>query len=145
MVNFQHVKSGKGRNYNYSQDHCFIKLSSADTNRELSIVEDTLKPGFFLRRHHHKRMTEVFYVLEGEIEFIFDDETVLAKPGDTVTVPPNVWHAARCERGGKMLTIFTNGAFDSYLERLSTMTDAQFQDEALMQPLAEEFDIYGDN
>ncbi|MFT5144358.1 MAG: D-lyxose ketol-isomerase [Rhodothermales bacterium] len=70
-------------------------------------------------------------------------ETVLARPGDTVTVPPNVWHAARCEGGGKMLTIFKQGRFDAYLERLSHMTEEQFQDAGLMKSVAEEFNIYG--
>jgi quercetin dioxygenase-like cupin family protein len=103
------IRSGEGKNFNYSQDHCFVKLSSKSTNGELCLVEDTLKPGFYLGRHHHKIMTEVFYVLEGEIELIFDDTSITAETGDTVTVPPNVWHAASCEKGGKMLTIFKNG------------------------------------
>ena len=87
-------------------------------------------------------MTEVFYILEGEIEFIFDDETLLCKQGDTVTVPPNVWHAAKCKNGGKMLTIFNNGRFDQYLERLSTMSDSDFADQELMRSVSAEFDIY---
>ncbi len=145
MDSFQHIKSGGGKNYDYSQDHCFVKLSSHDTNGELSMVEDTLKPGFFLGRHHHKIMTEVFYILEGEVELIFDEESVLAKVGDTVTVPPHVWHAARCEQGGRMLTIFKEGRFDVFLERLSHMTEEQFQDAALMKALAEEFDIYDED
>ena len=136
------IRNGEGDNYNYSQDHCFIKLSSRRTNGELSFVEDTLKPGFYLGRHHHKIMLEVFYVLEGEVELIFDDETIVAKPGDTITVPPNVWHAARSEKGAKMLTIFKNGQFDLYLERLSTMSDADFADAALMKAVSAEFDIY---
>ena len=28
-------------------------------------------------------MTEIFYILEGEIEFKFDNETVMARPGMT--------------------------------------------------------------
>ncbi|MEN0051212.1 MAG: cupin domain-containing protein [Bacteroidota bacterium] len=136
------IRNGEGENYNYSQDHCFIKLSSRDTNGELCFVEDTLKPGFHLARHHHKVMTETFYILEGEVEFIFDDETIIAKPGDTITAPPNVWHEAKCEKGGKMLTIFKNGQFDVYLERLSTMTDEEFADANLMKALSAEFDIY---
>lgn len=142
MAAHEVVRSGKGKDYDYSQDHCFVKLPSASTNGELSFVEDTLKPKFFLGRHHHKKMTEIFYILEGEVELIFDDETVVAKPGDTVLVPPNVWHAAKCEAGGRMLTFFRNGRFDVYLERLSHMTDEQFQDETLMKSLAEEFDIF---
>jgi quercetin dioxygenase-like cupin family protein len=136
------IRKGEGENYNYSQDHCFVKLSSNRTNGELSFVEDTLKPGFYLGRHHHKIMTEVFYILEGEVELIFDDESIVARPGDTITVPPNVWHAARCEKGGKMLTIFKNGQFDLYLARLSKMSDSDFADAELMKSVSAEFDIY---
>jgi len=136
------IRNGEGENYNYSQDHCFIKLSSNRTNGELSFVEDTLKPGFNLGRHHHKIMTEVFYILEGEVELIFDDESITARPGDTITVPPNVWHAARCEKGGKMLTIFKNGQFDLYLKKLSTMSESDFEDAELMKSISAEFDIY---
>ena len=144
MNSFGVIKAGEGDNYPYSQDHCFVKVSSHQTKGELSMVEDTLKPGFYLKRHHHKIMTEVFYILEGEIELIFDEETVVGKPGDTITVPPDVWHAARCEKGGKMLTIFKNGQFDIFLERMSKMNDEDFEDEALMKELNAEFDIYYD-
>ncbi|MGX1930354.1 cupin domain-containing protein [Flagellimonas sp. 2504JD4-2] len=136
------IRNGNGENYNYSQDHCFVKLSSRSTNGELCFVEDTLKPGFYLGRHHHKIMTEVFYILEGEVELIFDDESITAKPGDTITVPPNVWHAASCKKGGKMLTIFKNGQFDLYLEKLSKMTDDDFANAELMKAVSAEFDIY---
>ena len=138
------IRKGEGENYNYSQDHCFIKLSSNHTNGELSFVEDTLKPGFYLGRHYHKIMTEVFYILEGEVELIFDDESIMAKPGDTITVPPYVWHAAKCVKGGKMLTIFKNGQFDLYLERLSKMSDDDFANPELMKSISAEFDIYED-
>ncbi|RNC79640.1 MAG: cupin domain-containing protein [Balneola sp.] len=142
MIEKEIIRNGEGDNYNYSQDHCFIKLSSRLTNGELSFVEDTLKPGFYLGRHHHKIMTEVFYILEGEVELIFDDETIVAKAGDTITVPPNVWHAARCTEGGKMLTIFKNGQFDVYLEKLSTMSDSDFANTELMKSVSADFDIY---
>jgi quercetin dioxygenase-like cupin family protein len=126
------IRKGEGENYNYSQDHCFIKLSSRDTNGELCLIEDTLKPGFHLKRHHHKIMTEVFYMLVGELELIFDDEAIALKEGDTITVPPNVWYEAKCADGSKMLTIFKNGEFDVFLEQLSTMTAEQFADAALI-------------
>ncbi|MEM9327993.1 MAG: cupin domain-containing protein [Bacteroidota bacterium] len=144
MKNKEVIRQGEGSNYNYSQDHCYIKLSSRHTNGELSFVEDTLKPGFYLARHHHKIMTEIFYILEGEVELIFDDETIVAKSGDTITVPPNIWHAARCVDGGKMLTIFKNGQFDLYLERLSQLTESDFGDAEHMKAISAEFDIYED-
>ena len=106
------------------------------------MVEDTLKPGFHLKRHHHKIMTEVFYMLVGELELIFDDETIILREGDTLTVPPHVWHEARSVGGGKMLTIFKNGQFDLFLEELSTMTEADFADPELMKAVSAKYDIY---
>ena len=142
MISKQYVASGEGENYDYSQDHCFIKVSSKHTNGELCLIEDTIKPGFHLKRHHHKIMTEVFYMLEGEMELVFDDETILLKPGDTITVAPNVWHEAKCKDGGKKLTIFKNGQFDIFLEQLSTMTQEDFSNAELMKSFSAKFDIY---
>lgn len=136
------IRKGEGENYDYSQDHCFVKLSSRQTNGELCIVEDTLKPGFHLKRHHHKIMTEVFYMLVGELELIFDDETIVLKEGDTITVPPNVWHEAKSTEGGKMLTIFKNGEFDVFLEELSRMNEDDFSNPTLMKSVSAKFDIY---
>ncbi|MGB5498444.1 MAG: cupin domain-containing protein [Maribacter sp.] len=136
------IRKGEGENYDYSQDHCFVKLSSRHTNGELCLVEDTLKPGFHLGRHHHKIMTEVFYMLVGELELIFDDETVILREGDTITVPPHVWHEAKCKEGGKMLTIFKNGEFDIFLEQLSTMNQDDFSNKELMKAFSAKFDIY---
>ena len=136
------IKKGEGKNFPFGQDHCFVKLASHHTNGELCFVEDTLKPGFYLPRHHHKKMLEVFYILEGEVEYTFDDETLIAKAGDTVTVPPGVWHAAGCKEGGKMLSIFKNGRFDEYLQRLSELTEKHFEDKEFMTKLSAEFDIY---
>jgi len=142
MKSINIVRKGEGENYNYSQDHCFIKLSSRETNGELCLIEDTIKPGFHLKRHHHKQMTEIFYMLVGKLELIFDNETIILKEGDTITVPPNVWHEAKSVDGGKMLTIFKNGEFDVFLEQLSTMSEADFSDHELMKSLSERFDIY---
>ena len=136
------IQNGEGKNYPFGQDHCFIKLASSHTDGELCFVEDTLKPGFYLPRHHHKKMLEVFYILEGEVEYTFDDGVFFAKAGDTITVPPNVWHAARCEKGGKMLSIFKNGRFDDYLQTLAGLSEEQFKDADLMKRISEEFDIY---
>ena len=142
MKSQQLIRNGEGENYNYSQDHCFIKLSSRETNGELCLIEDTLKPGFHLKRHPHKIMTEVFYMLVGELELIFDDEKITLKPGDTITVPPNVWHEAKSVDGGKMLTIFKNGEFDIFLEQLSTMNESDFSDADRMKEFSAKFDIY---
>jgi gentisate 1,2-dioxygenase len=81
-------------------------------------------------------------MLIGEMELVFDDETIILREGDTITVPPNVWHEAICKDGGKMLTIFKNGEFDIFLEQLSTMSEDDFSNKALMKAFSAKFDIY---
>jgi uncharacterized cupin superfamily protein len=42
--------------------------------------------------HIHSREDETFYLLEGEIEFLLGEETILAGPGDFVSVPRGTVH-----------------------------------------------------
>lgn len=138
----QITPDGQGQNYDWSNDHIYIKSAQELTDGRLTLVEDTLKPGFHLARHYHKQMVEIFYVLEGEITFQFDDETVIATKGMTIQIPPNVWHDVKCAKGGKLLTIFTPGGFDNYLIEMASLTDKQFADEAFMTALAEKYDSW---
>ena len=136
------IAPGGGKNYNWSNDHIFVKTHASETGGSLTVVEDTLKPGFHLGRHFHKKMTEVFYVLEGEVTFVFDDETVVAGPGTTVTIPPGEMHEATCAAGGKMLTLFSPGGFDQYMEEMASLPESAFADSARMQALAEKYDTW---
>lgn len=136
------IEAGGGTDYGWSNDHIYVKTPAYVAGGQITVVEDTLKPGFHLARHYHKQMTEVFYILEGEVVFSFDEETVRATPGTTVNVPPGVMHAVSCPGGGKLITVFSPGGFDRYLEELASLSDAQFADGAFMQSLAEKYDTW---
>jgi len=138
----QIIGRGQGQDYDWTNDHIFVKAALDLTDGRVTVVEDTVKPGFHLPRHHHKVMTEIFYILEGDIEFKFDDETVIATPGMTINIRPHIWHAVKSVNGGKMLTIFSPGGFDKYLEELASLAAEQFADEGLMTTLAEKYDTW---
>lgn len=142
MKKQQIILAGQGKSYDWAKDHVFVKSAVELTDGRLTLVEDTLKPGFFLGRHHHKKMVEIFYVLEGSVEFKFDDETIIATPGTTVNIPPDVRHEVRSVPGSKLLTIFTPGGFDKYLEDLVALTEGQYADTAFMTGLSERYDIF---
>ena len=143
-MNYEIIRSGQGVEYEWSSDHIFVKSIGKLTEGRASMVEDTMKPGFHLGRHHHKKMTEIFYILAGELTLIFDDKTVVATAGTTVNVPPNVWHEAKSENGARMLSIFSPAGFEDYLAELKTLSDEQFADEAFMQALNEKYDIWNE-
>jgi quercetin dioxygenase-like cupin family protein len=138
----QIILPGQGKSYDWSKDHVHVKSSFDLSDGRLTLVEDRLKPGFFLARHHHKRMIEIFYVLDGTVEFTFDDETVRAAPGTVLNVPPDVWHEVKSEEGARLLTIFSPGGFDQYLDELVVLTEGQYGDAAFMRDLAERYDIF---
>ena len=46
------------------------------------------------RPHYHKKMTEIYYILEGEGHLEIDDDKVPLKPGVSVLIPPNSLHRA---------------------------------------------------
>jgi quercetin dioxygenase-like cupin family protein len=141
-MNYEIVQPDKGIEYEWSSDHIFVKTVGTLAEGRVSMVEDTMKPGFHLGRHHHKKMTEIFYILEGELTLNFDDEAVVVSAGTTINIPPNVWHEAKSENGAKMLSVFSPAGFEDYLAQLKTLTDKQFMDKAFMQTLNEKYDIW---
>jgi mannose-6-phosphate isomerase-like protein (cupin superfamily) len=46
------------------------------------------------RVHYHKRMTEIYYILEGEGEIELDGERHAVRPGDAVLIKPLCRHRA---------------------------------------------------
>lgn len=138
----QIISRGEGKGYEWSNDHILLKAGEDLTNGRLTLVEDRLKPGFHLARHYHKQMTEIFYVLEGSVEFTFDDNTVSATPGMTIIIQPALWHEVRSEKGGTLLTMFSPGGFEKYLEELAALPAERFEDQEFMKTLAERHDIW---
>jgi len=140
----QVVGPGEGPDYDWSQDHVTVKTPVALTDGRVTVVEDTLKPGFHLPRHYHRSMVEIFYILDGEVTFAFDDAVVVATPGTTLNVLPGVRHEVTCEAGGRLLTVFTPGGFDRYLAELAGLSEAQLADADFMVALGNRYDIWPD-
>jgi quercetin dioxygenase-like cupin family protein len=140
----QIVPAGKGPDYDWSNDHVYVKAALELTEGRVTVVEDMLKPGFDLARHYHKKMTEIFYILDGEVAFTFDDspQPVLCSRGMTINIPPLVWHRVAAPKGATLLTIFSPGGFDKYLSEMAPLTPQQFADAAFMTALAEKYDSW---
>jgi quercetin dioxygenase-like cupin family protein len=67
-------------------------LDNAD---EMTVGICVIKPGERNPRHSHPNCEEVLYVLEGKITHSIDDEEVILRAGDAITVPPHIAHDAR--------------------------------------------------
>lgn len=71
-----------------------MKISSADTNGDLAVFEQTgHTPKGGPPLHVHPHQDEWFYVVEGEYTFQVGDDMYRMKTGDTIFLPRNVQHA----------------------------------------------------
>ena len=140
----QIIQAGKGPDYDWANDHVYVKTCVDLTEGRVTVVEDTLKPGFDLARHYHKMMTEIFYILDGEVAFEFDGEPepTITTPGMVLNIPPHVWHRVTSRKGARLITIFTPGGFDRYLSEMALLSAEQFADQHLMTALAEKYDSW---
>jgi mannose-6-phosphate isomerase-like protein (cupin superfamily) len=55
--------------------------------------------------HHHDDHVDSFYILEGEVDFLFGDDTVRAGPGHFVSAPIGVTHGFRPIAPARMLNM----------------------------------------
>ena len=141
---FSFLKPGQGPNYDWANDHTFVKVGSGETGGAYTLMEDNLKVTFALGLHLHRQHAETFYILEGSIDFYVDGTWMTAEPGSTLHIPPGVPHACTItpgHDGGRMLMIFQPSGFDLYLAELSKLSEADFADKAKMSDLNERFDI----
>jgi mannose-6-phosphate isomerase-like protein (cupin superfamily) len=86
---------------------------TTDTPRfTLGIIE--IAPGRELEPHVHAEEDDAFYIVEGQLTFVFGDEATTASPGTFVLVPPGVTHGFR--NAGttpvRMLNIHAPAGFD---------------------------------
>ena len=86
---------------------------TADTPRfNFGIIE--IHPGRELEAHVHDEEDDSFYIVEGEMTFLFGGREEKAGPGTFVLVPPGVEHGFRNDGAVpvRMLNIHAPGGFD---------------------------------
>jgi thiamine-phosphate pyrophosphorylase len=66
---------------------------------QLELIPSVARSGESVRAHTHRAHADVFYVLDGELEFRLGDETVRVPAGSCVTAPPGVLHGFRNPTG----------------------------------------------
>ena len=86
---------------------------TADTPRfTFGIIE--IAAGRVLEAHVHAEEDDAFYIVEGEMTFVFGDRTVAAPPGTFVLAPQGVEHGFRNDGPVpvRMLNIHAPAGFD---------------------------------
>lgn len=71
-----------------------LLADGSDTSMAFSVIRVDLRPGFDgAAPHIHGGFAELLYIIDGEVDVLAGDRTVLARAGDLLVVPPGLAHA----------------------------------------------------
>jgi mannose-6-phosphate isomerase-like protein (cupin superfamily) len=94
--------------------------------------------------HYHARSWELFYVIDGSMEFLLDDRVSIVAPGDLVLVPPRMPHAfgAALNATADVLVVIAPGVERfGYFRHLQRIALGQARAESLA-PEQDRFDVH---
>jgi mannose-6-phosphate isomerase-like protein (cupin superfamily) len=111
---------GEGKRLDVLGESITVKVDPSDTGGAYAIVEEVSGPGGGPPPHVHAHEDEVFYVLEGNVEFLVGDRTVPGKPGSTGVLPRGVPHTFRNvgPSPSKVLVVISPGGFTRFFEEI---------------------------
>lgn len=103
------VRSGEGHRLGNVE---FLARTTDTPRFNFGIIE--IVAGRELEAHTHHEEDDAFYIIEGELTFIFGDGEVVAPPGTFVLVPPGVEHGFRNDGSMpvRMFNIHAPAGFD---------------------------------
>jgi quercetin dioxygenase-like cupin family protein len=84
---------GEGEKVTANGIEIFMKAKAQETNGLWSMIEYVLPPSLpGPPPHYHKKTQEMFYVLQGTLQFLVDRKTIDAPSGTLVVVPEGSVH-----------------------------------------------------
>ena len=87
--------------------------TAATTNGRSTTFEELCPPGVVAPPHVHDTEEEAFYVLEGNLVFLLDDQEITAPPGTYIHITPGTLHGFRCDSEvGRVFNTLVPGGFD---------------------------------
>jgi len=87
LENISTIDNGEGQSLSVVGDTYRILISGEQTGGNYAVIDMLVPPGGGPGPHAHKDMQEMFYVVEGEIEFKTEDGKYIAKKGSFVNIP----------------------------------------------------------
>ncbi|MEM6965055.1 MAG: cupin domain-containing protein [Bacteroidota bacterium] len=72
-----------------------IILSSKETDGDIYLVEGIMPKGSSVPVHVHQNEDEIFHVLEGEVQLVLGEKTLMGKAGDIIYLPRGIQHGIK--------------------------------------------------
>lgn len=99
------------------------KIAADQGSGSIAVMEGTAEPGFGPPLHIHHSSEELFYVLQGQMDFQIGDRRVRATPGTLVMVPRGTVHAPRVvgHERARFLVMFAPAGPDGLFREMAVL------------------------
>jgi mannose-6-phosphate isomerase-like protein (cupin superfamily) len=120
-----HVAAGQGPCIRYGGQEMHLKLGAAQSNGELTLIEDVIPPDSGPPLHVHEKENETYYVLDGEFEFVCGSDRVTGGPGTFVFAPRGLPHRYKNigRAPGRVLFGFTPAGIEEFFSELGAQEE----------------------
>ncbi len=108
-----------------------LKISSKDTDGQLSVFEYTGLGKVGPMLHVHLYQDEIFMVIEGEYRFVVGDQTHHLKPGQTIFLPRNIPHTwiQLTDQGRLIYFLQPAGKMEEFFSLMNSLKERPSQEE----------------
>jgi quercetin dioxygenase-like cupin family protein len=141
------IDKNQGQRLNIAGGAYRIIISGKETNGDYAIIEMTVPVGAGPVPHAHPHFEEIFYVLEGELNFKSESGNFLAQKGATVSIPKGgiIHHFKNMsDKPAKLLcTVMPAGLDDFFIEIEALMNSTQVDGMDIKESIQLIFKKYG--
>lgn len=118
---------GQGTSYWFGSDLYTFKVVGEDTGEAYALCEVVVAPQGGSPPHRHSREDESFYILEGELEFQLDAQTMVATVGTFLYSPKGQLHRFTniSSTPAKMLVWVTPAGFEKFMAEVGQAATSQ--------------------
>ena len=109
---------------------------------DYDLAEFFLPSGLGPRPHRHGTHDELFYVLDGEVEFLVGERSALLEPGSVAHIPPNTVHGFwnPTSETARFLLIATPAGLHQMFEEMASLATAGNMNPTTMRDLRRKYD-----
>ena len=125
-----------------------VLVSGSESSGAFSVMELVIQPRGGATALHTDRWIEVFHVIEGEVEWTLERDghldTWIARPGETITIPPGAKHrfAGAGNAPSRMLTV-GNAEYEKFFRALAHAWTGPYDRERTPQAVDPVFERFG--
>jgi mannose-6-phosphate isomerase-like protein (cupin superfamily) len=116
-----HIPPDEGKSLWFGGELYTTKAGSDDTSGTFTLVEAVTPPGGGPLPHIHHREDKTFYVLEGDLEFMVEDDILKVSAGSWLVVPRGTLHTYKNTgtQPARYLGVLTPAGIERFFEEVS--------------------------